>query len=466
MKLLQDAESIKEVEEDVSGSSKKIVHEKQKALKKSIVEGSTTSISDSIGATYVPLLALKLSSQPLYIGLLSSLSGLVPPFAQLWGSNLMSTRSRKTIVTRFVLLQALMWIPIAILSILFWKGFFQEYLPLTLIILYTVLVSLGSVGTPAWFSWMGDLVPEKDRGKYFSTRNRILGVLGLIATIIAAISLDTFETHGFVFIGFAILFAISFIFRFVSYATLKKIYSPPLKISKKSHFSFWSFLKRFDNYGKFAVYQAFFNFAIMIASPFFIVYMKQELNFDYLTLTIISVSGTVFYLLFSPWAGKFSDRFGNAKLLLIGNAFFVLSPIMWLFYKTPLYLILVPQIISGIGNAAFVIATTNFTYDSVKPEHRGICVAYTNLLTGIGIFTGSILGGLLLKFLPSTILTISSFFFVFILAALARLVVGLIFLPKLKEKRKVKSLPPLHFSLIHPLRTLHTEMDWFKVISK
>jgi MFS family permease len=463
--LLKELIDITDVQKKVDGKSERVIRAKQRALKDSINEGASSSFAAGVSTSYITRFALELKSTPFQIGVLSSLAGIIYPISQLIGSKLMAKHSRKKIVIKFVIFQALMWIPLAILSILFWKEFFQQYLPYVLIGCYTLMVAFGGVAYPAVFSWLGDLVPPKDRGKFFSVRNRAMELVGLAAVLMAAFFLDAFETKGLVFIGFAVLFMSALTFRMISYYFFKKQYSPKFKVNKSSYFSIWNFLHTFDNYGKFSVYLMFFNLAIMIASPFFAVYLVNELKVTgYVMFTVIMMSSSVFYLLFTPLAGKFSDKYGNIKLFYISNIFFAITPILWIFTKTPLSIILIPQLSAGIANAAYVISTTNFTYESVSPQRRGICVAYTNLLTGVGVFVGSLVGGFLLKYLSISGLNI--FFFVFILAAISRFVVGVVFLPYLKEEKKVQRIPHVHVSLMHPFKTLHTEVGWFKSIFK
>lgn len=437
---------------------------KRRALNVSIKEGSAVSLASSLGDTYITPFALALKAQPLHIGILSSISGLVGPIAQFFGSKLMESHSRKNIVSTFALLQAMFWLPLAILGFLFWKGFSGNYLIYALIIGYTLIAILGGIAYPAWFSWMGDLVPAKARGAYFSKRNFITGAAGLVAVIIGAFLLDYFKTKGIVVIGFILFFILAACFRISSYTLLRKQYNPSFKLKKNYYFSFWAFLKRFDNYGKFAVYHALFEVALMIASPFFAVYMLEELKFSYVTFMAVTISSSLFYLIFSPIVGKFSDNYGNRKLFIIACTLFSLNPLLWMIIKSPLTLILIPQIIAGFANAAFVIAVTNFTYDAVKPQHRSICVTYTNILAGIGIFVGSLLGGLLIKYAPVALM--KPFLFVFLIAAIARFTVTFFLIPHIKEEKKVERLPPLHVDLSHPFKTIRAEIGWVRHLNE
>src|SRR3989344_4779991 len=351
-------------------NTKRIEKEKQKALNTSIKEGSAAGVSSGMADVFIIPYALELGARSVHIGFLSSFSALSGQIAQFFGNKLMNKYNRKKVVLTFVFLQALMWLPIAGISFLFWKNILTGFIPYLLIILYSILAIAGGLAHPSWFSWMGDLVPENKRGKYFGKRNLIVGIISLFAAITAGYLLKNFRSQGLVLLGFSIIFFLAFIFRMVSHELFKKQYSPKYKIKKNSDFSLISFIKRYDNFGKFAVYQGFFNFAIMFASPFFAVYMYKELNFNDLTYSFVTVSYILFYLLFLPFIGKFSDKYGNLRLLYLANFCFILSPLLWIFIKSPVLLIFVPQLIAGLGNADLVISFSNFIYASSSPEHR------------------------------------------------------------------------------------------------
>src|SRR3989344_1311628 len=433
---------------------------RKKAFKISIKEGSAMSFGSDLGNSLITPLATEIGGNSIHIGLISALSGLFSPLVQIKGDRLMESMSRKKIVARFILLQAIMWLPIALLGLLYSKNILTDSLPWLLIAFYTVLAIAGSFTAPSWFSWLGDLVNEKERGKFFAKRNVYIGISGIIGLLFGGFILKYFKANNSIFMGFLILFSTSFLFTIIANYYIKRQYEPKFKLDKKSYFSFFSFIKRFDNYGKFSVYQSFFNLAIMIASPFFALYMLENLGFknNYMLYMIVSLTSTFFYLLFTPLAGKFSDKYGNLKLLWISNIFFAITPLLWIFVKSPLQIIFLPQLSAGIANAALAIAVTNYTYGSASKEHRGLCIAYTNILIGVGAFFGSIIGGFLIRNI--TLNAFNSFIFVFIIAAIARILVALVFLPRLKEVKRVSKLRlhfPIHLSLTRPFRFLHLE---------
>ncbi len=370
---------------------------------------------------------------------------------------------RKKAVLLLTAVQTLLFIPLALLGYFSWKGYLHANTIYVLIACYTILAIFAGLVYPLWFSWMGDLVPEHQRGIYFGKRHRVGAIAGLLVVVLG-LGLDILDTHGLALLGFSALFLIAGVCAACSYFLLKKQYAPPFKLAKGYYFSLFSFLKRFDTVGKFAVYNALFNAAIMIASPFFAVYMRQDLGFNYLTITIVSLSSTIFYILFMPYVGKFSDRYGNVKLFFIGASLLSINPLLWIFIKQPVLLIFIPQVLVGLANAALMIAVTNFTYNMVSPEHRALCISYLNVLTGFGVFIGSLVGGLIIS--TSTFTFMRPILLVFLISGILRLIVAFGCIAGLREEEKVKQLPSTQPSFTHPFRTLRTELDLLKHLYK
>ena len=192
----------------------------------------------------------------------------------------------------------------------------------------------------------------------------------------------------------------------------------------------------YNNFGRFVLFMGFFNFVVMIGSPFFTVYMLRDLGFSYTTLMFVNISASFFSLLALPVWGKLSDRYGNKEMLKVSCTLIPLLCFLWVLSPSPIYLILVPQLISGIGWAGFNLSASNFIYDSVSPERRGLCVAYYSVISGAGVFLGALVGGLLAQNL--TINFMNKLLFIILISGVGRAVVSLIFLPRIKEVRKVK----------------------------
>ena len=408
---------------------------KKRTRELSIKEGSATAFMSGAGESYIVPYALALNANNAQIGFLTSFVNLFGAIAQIFGGRFTYKFSRRKIILFSVFMQATMWLIILGLGLLVWKGIINGYAVSILIILYCLYAIIGNLSGPSWFSLMGDIVKKNERGEYFSRRNKIVTLIGLIVTLAAAFFLDYMKEIGLLIVGFAFLFLIASIGRYVSTFLLTKHYYPKNKAKKESYFGFFQFIKKAprNNFGKFVIYVGLINLTTNFAGPFFAVYMLKELNYSYIWFTIVILSALIFTILSIPIWGKIGDKYGNKQLLKIGSYIIPFGAILWLFSKNPIVIILTSQLAAGVGWAGFNLAASNFIYDAVTPQRRGICVAYFNTVNGIGIFLGAIAGGLFAQYIH--IGFINTFLLIFLISGLARAAVVLIFLPGIKETR-------------------------------
>lgn len=410
----------------------------QEARKISVKEGCFATVQSAFGESYISPFAIAVNSSNSQIAMLTSIPGLLGPLSQVFGSKLIEKYSRKKIVIQSLLLQILMWIPIMALAFLFWKGILTNIIPVMLIVFYSAYAFFANIAGPAWFSWMGDIVKEEERGRYFSNRNKICGAVSVICALIAAFALDFFKRNSFLLLGFVIFFAVAMFARTISRELFKKQYEPKFELKKGYYFTIWQFIKRMPsgNFGKFTLFRSLLSFVTAIAGPFFAVYMLRNLNFSYVDFMIVTISSAIFSLIAMPLWGKFSDKFGNYETIKLTSVFVISIPLLWMVHSSPYYLALVPELISGVGWAGFNLATGNYIYDCVTPQKRGIVISYYNLLNGIGVFLGATFGA----FLSTTISTnlIDPLLIIFLVSGLGRLLICATMIRKIKEIRQVK----------------------------
>ena len=367
-------------------------------------------------------------------GLLASFANLLGPIAQIFGSRLIEKFHRKKIVVWGVVFQAiscLIFVSLGIIFLLSQKTFYLVPLVILTYIFYHLSVSLSE---PAWFSLMGDVVPENIRGKYFSGRNKITSFFSISSALFAASLLYYLEKSEIIF-GFVVIFSVASLARLVSAYWLNKHYVENITLEKNYYFSFWQFLKHLPhyNFNRFALYIGLIKLSVGIGGPFFAVYMWKILKFNPLWFTTINISAGIFSLIFFPLWGYFADKYGNRELLRVTSLLIILSPLLWILNSHPLYLILVPQFFAGFGWSGFNLATSNFIYDAVEPRRRAMLVAYNNLLSGIGIFFGAIIGGFIIQYVKLNFLNI--FLFTFLVSGLLRILIIILFLPQVEEVR-------------------------------
>lgn len=395
----------------------------------SVKEGTTYSVMDGFGLRNITPFALAIGATNAHIGLLSSIPALFGNISQLLTAKAMERWPRKTLVTVSVFLQALMWLPIALIALLAAYGIDSPLLPGLLVIVYTLITLFGAFAGPAWTSWMGDLVTS-DAGSYFGRRNRICGIVSLIAMLLGGLVLDASKNAGIILFGFAALFGISFLSRSIGAYIFTRKYEPAFTPQPGYYFSLWQFVKkmRHNNFGRFAIGGMLVQFGTAIGGPFVAVYMLNGLHFSYTTFTLVNLAAPIATLLFMPAWGKFADRYGTIRTIRITAG---LTPLViggWA--CTPLIIahapaLLIPcllcvELFSGFVWSGFNLSFANFIYAAVTRERIGVCTAYVNILNGTGVFVGAALGGALAS-LPMPLDT-SPFIIVFIISATLRLI--------------------------------------------
>ncbi|UCG79081.1 MAG: MFS transporter, partial [Nitrospirota bacterium] len=237
----------------------------KKSLRYSILDGTFSAAMIGFGESFFIAFAIFLKANNIQIGLLSSLPKTLGSLVQFFSDRLIDIfRSRKRIVTTAALLQALMYIPIALVY------FFGTYRVYHLIIFVTLYWVCGMILDPAWNSWMGDLTTDRDRGHYFGRRNKITGFSTFITFSVAGLILQNISINEtYEALGFSLIFLLALSSRIVSYLYLNKQYEPPYTRKAHDHFSFADFLRqaRHRNFGLLVLYLGLMNFAVWISAP-------------------------------------------------------------------------------------------------------------------------------------------------------------------------------------------------------
>lgn len=415
------------------------------SLRYSFIDGIFASCMGGLITDYVTPYALFLKATTGSIGALSALPNLVSSLFQFKSPDVADRlKSRKKIINVFVFLHAMMLLPVILIPYLF-----KIQPVLCLIIFITLFNSLGAFVGPAWSSLMSDYVPYKMRGRYFGWRNKIFGMIVIVASFAAGFILHWFKVKNNILLGFTFVFSLAFICRLISWYFLTRMYEPPYKVKKEAYFTFFDFIKRVreSNFARFVLFVSSLNFCVNLASPFFSVFMIRDLRFDYITYTVvtITVAVTTFFTI-GRW-GRLADKTGNLKVLKFTSLFIASLPLWWIVNRNPLYLIFA-QIISGFAWSGFNLCATNFIYDAVSPEKRTRCIAYFNVCSGLALCLGALLGGYLANALPPlfgyNLLTL------FLVSSTLRFCAAVFFWGRLREVRPAEKITSkdLFYSII------------------
>jgi MFS family permease len=370
-------------------------HKVKSSLRYSVLDGSAWAAMQGLTQSYITPFALALNATTTEVGFLASIPNLIMALSQLSAHKLSArAHSRKAFILPVVFGHAVMWIPMFLIPFLI-----QDHRVWYLIGFVTISTVMGAIANPSWNSMMADLVPSQVRGRYFSLRNRITGLIVLVASLLGGLVLQIYTNN--VYLGFCFIFAGAAGFRFISLYFLSKMYEPPNTDEKTNGLGMWQMITSLpsSNFGKFTIYIALINFASAISAPFFAVFMLRDLHFSYSYYLIIICTNAVANMAFQTFWGRRADLAGNLRVIQISSMLLPVVPLMWLFSSNIGYLVF-EEVISGFAWGGFLLAGANFVLDATDPEHRTKQIALYNAIVGLAIFGGSLIGGYIAPLLP------------------------------------------------------------------
>jgi MFS family permease len=405
-----------------------------------------------LGEHFIMAMAVAMTGGSVKLGVLASLPGILSSLAQLFDHHLVRwMKSRKRVVLVFALAQASILLPLMGLALtnppggIWWLVFFAS--------LYSIF---GALIGPAWGSIMAQAVPDKLRGSYFSMRSRLSTLANVVTFLLAGLFLNQLVEKELW--GFAALFASAAVARFVSWLFLTQLYEPPEPPLALANHRNGQLAASPNGMLKYLLFLFCMSFAVNIAGPYFTLYQLRELGMGYFTFVALEAVSAVATLFAVTHWGHAADRVGNRRILLLTSLLIPFTPLLWIPSSNLFYLAFV-QAFGGLAWAGFNLCSVNYLFDATHQENRVRYLSYFNAGMGLTAGIGALLGGYLLHFLPS--LHGSPLLLLFLISGLLRLVVSLVFMPQVKEVRKVSKLPavqlfhvliggrPLHRRVVH-----------------
>lgn len=399
------------------------------SLRVSFWDGFFAMVQFGIVDQFMTPLALFLGAQSIAIGALSFVSNALVAMVQVASADITHRlKSRKKLLTFTVFMASMLWVPTYFVPFLF-----DDHRVAIFIFLFAITACFNLVARPAWSSLMSEYIPRSKRGQYFGQRGTWLGLVYSLSVFAAGIFLNYYDSIS-LFWAFGILIITAAVCRFISWIFLTQMYEPRWHFQASDYFSFKNFISAFfrSNFARFSVFAAFLLFGVNLASPFFAVYILEELKFGYLRYTFLIGAAVFTSLIAQQYWGHFADKYGNMKMVKLTALVLSILPLLWLFSANFYYLTLV-QLSAGFIWAGFNLTSVNFIYDVAIPGKRERCISYYTFLSGLGIGIGALLGGILLRFLPPFLGSV--FFTLFIISTAVRLISAFCLKTNIKEVR-------------------------------
>lgn len=389
-------------------------------------DGLYASASDNIIINFISLYILSLGASEFQIGLMSSISSFLAALMLFLGAILADRigHHKEIVVLSGGLIGRLCTLMLVFVPILF-HGANVVWIAIAFSVLRD---AFGNLSYPAWMSVINETIPLEGRGRFFGSRNFVMGIAGMITTL-AAGKIITLFVHQ---TGYQIVLAAAFVLGLAStysFFSIKTLYSIK-KIGRGASLSIKAIpglLKGHPQFVALMLTAGLWNFAINISGPFFSVYMVQDLHFTASIVGLTNVATALSGLLVLNGVGGLSDRLGPRKLQIFSMILIPLLPVMWIFAREPWHVILI-NIFGGTIWAAFNLTSFNLMLNSIPKDKVPSYSALYQIMVTLSLALGAIIG--------SALITRYGFFVLLIASAIGRVIATILFARMVQEPIK------------------------------
>jgi len=242
--------------------------------------------------------------------------------------------SRKRFWAYLALIHRALWFVIAGLA-LCWKPD-SWWIPAGVVTLVGLSDLLGNMGAASWNSWMADLIPSKNAGRFWGRRQSIVTAASLIGMGVAGFALDQFRipgTNKTSAFGFALVFAIAAACGMADIIVHLWVKEPrPAPTEAKE-----GFLQRLlaplhnRDFRSLTLAMGVWSFGCSMLAPFSIIYLKRYFPVTYSNVAAITIAGSLGSVITSFVFGTLIDRLGARVLCAILMILAPLTAVTWFF---------------------------------------------------------------------------------------------------------------------------------------
>ena len=355
----------------------------------SIADGMYYSIMAGLTTPFWGAYAVKLGASDYMIALLSSLPALVNLLAQVPSAILIDrydSRLRPTLI--WAMFERSFFLVFALLAVVPIPAAMK---PPLLVLLYSLRNFPATTCGIAWTSMMGEMFSPRLRGRLFGERNMLCTLATLTATLAAGQLLDRVSWPW----NYFSLYMASFVAVMASAYYLTKHKETPLprqeRASSPQGLGAFAAAFRDRNFSRFLVAVMAMHVGFHVTASLWTILWVRIMGLSNAWIGMFStVSGVTSVLSYRSW-GRWSEKYGNAKILAVTALAHIAFPFIYAHFPSP-YVYLGINAFGGFMGAGFNLALFNTLLDVSPAAGRPAYVATYNMGLGISGFVWPFLG--------------------------------------------------------------------------
>lgn len=368
----------------------------RRTMQLAILEGSFTQVflNWTTGSVLVGFM-LHLGAAPAEIALVSSvpyLSQLASPLAAFMAAAMGHRRLLTVVMT---LLSRFAWLLAASLPLWPVADGLRPWLLVAIVLFASLFLAAGNT---LWTAWMGDVVPERERGRVFGLRTGVSGMVGMAANLAVGAFLDAVVAP----VSFQVALLVAVVTGLLGVAILGLQFDPPSPIERVRWRDLITLPLRDAGFRHFLRFTLYWNFVVMLSGPFVIPYFLQELHLSFTQVALYSAISATAALFTTYFWGRVADRRGHKPVLTIGTLLIGLTlPTGWILagLSGNLWWLWGAALAEATGWGAVRLAMFNLALGSAPRANRAVFIAMVGVATGAAGFAGGAVSGPLLIFL-------------------------------------------------------------------
>ncbi|GHH96891.1 MFS transporter [Neobacillus kokaensis] len=358
----------------------------------SIYHGMVSTIALNLASNYFPIFAITILGATNYqVGLISSLPPLVALIVTIPAAILLNRlEQQKKIVALNVFGARAMFL--LLIGVAFLPPAYQAWVFLLIIALMNVPGTISNIG---WQTLISGMISEERRGTFFSDRNRLLTVVGMVTMLIIGIVM---KKQSYNPAAYQILFLLAFIFGLMEMFFLfkhKETVQPKTGASKQNSYMDWSIFKN-QGYKLFLIAALCFNFTWQMAWGIFNIYNVKYAHVTILWISIFSVGNQLVQIFTFPLWKKWAERKSNTLVFVWVAVGMATAPSMTVL-STNLYYLTFVQMTSGFFVSGTTLLLFNLLLEKSPKETRTYCITTYNVLLSFVAFIAPQIGIWLLE---------------------------------------------------------------------